>query len=65
LNSGLQFGILLTAIFGVFLPRLDDAVSMKADQVWRIIWLIPIIMEVIALIFIPVFYKHLSLKDLI
>jgi hypothetical protein len=38
---------------------------MKADQVWRVIWLIPIVLEVLALIFIPIFYKHLSLKDLI
>ena len=64
-NSGLQFGILLTSIFGVFLPRIEDKQALKSDQVWRIIWLIPIAMESIALILIPIFYKHLSLKDLI
>jgi hypothetical protein len=38
---------------------------MKTDKIWRIIWLIPIVMELFALIMIPMFYKHLSLKDLI
>lgn len=38
---------------------------MKTDNFWRIIWLIPIVMELIALMIIPIFYKHLSLKDLI
>jgi hypothetical protein len=54
----------------MFLPRLDTSdpgniEALKNDQIWRIIWLVPIIFESVTLMFIPTYYKHLSLKKLI
>ena len=62
-NSGIQTGTFMTSVFGVFLPRFDSGTeAFKNDQIWRIVWLVPIIFEVISLILIPIFFKHLSLK---
>ena len=55
----------MTSLFGVFLPRFDQTEMLKNDQNWRVIWLFPVVLEVISLVLIPVFYKHLSLKALI
>jgi hypothetical protein len=65
MNSGIQVGAFMTSLFGVFLPRFDEPEMLKNDQNWRIIWLFPVVLEIISLICIPVFFKHLSLKALI
>lgn len=69
-NSGIQFGVLASQSFGIFLPNLNrqdpnNLEALRNDQNWRLIWLVPVIFELVSLTFIPVFYKHLSLKKLI
>jgi hypothetical protein len=51
----------------VFLPRFnsEDTASLKEDTIWRLIWLFPIVLELLTLVLVPMFYKHLSLKTLI
>jgi MFS family permease len=69
-NSGIQFGVLISQTFGVLLPNLNRAdpanlEALRNDKNWRIIWLLPVVFELVSLAFIPVFYRHLSLKKLI
>jgi hypothetical protein len=69
-NSGIQFGVLASNTFGVLLPNLNRAnpanlEGLRNDKNWRIVWLLPVVFELVSLAFIPVFYKHLSLKKLI
>ena len=69
-NSGIQLGVLICQSFGVLLPNLnrEDPANIEAlrnDMNWRLIWLIPVVLELVSLAFIPIFYKHLSLKKLI
>lgn len=69
-NSGIQFGVLLNQACGIFLPKLnsqdpDNKEALRNDKNWRVIWLLPVVFEIISLVLIPIFYKHLSLKKLI
>jgi MFS family permease len=69
-NSGIQLGVLISTSLGVFLPNLnrEDPANLEAlrnDKNWRLIWLVPVIFELVSLAFIHVFYKYLSLKKLI
>lgn len=69
-NAGICGGIFLSGLMGLFIPLEDknDSTSiekMKNDQNWKIVWSIPIMMQVFSLVVVPVFFKSLSLKNVI
>jgi len=69
-NAGICAGIFFSGLTGLFIPLNDSSdpkniEKLNSDQNWRIVWAIPIFMEIFSLVTIPVFFKSLSLKDAI
>ena len=70
INLSITFGMLVAQIFNMFLPIEDqddpgNLDILKSDQYWRVVWAIPILVKVAALIVVPLQLKHFSLVKLI
>ena len=70
INLSITFGMLVAQIFNMFLPIEDqeDPANLdilKSDQYWRVVWAIPILVKVAALIVVPLQLKYFSLVKLI
>ena len=69
-NAGICFGIFVSNLMGLIIPMedLNDPLSfekLKLDQNWKIVFAIPIFLEVFSLLALPVFIEALSLTNVL
>ena len=69
-NAAICGGIFFSGLMGLIIPLEDTADPtsidrMKADQNWKIVWGISIVLEVFSIVAVLILIKSLSLKNLI